>query len=597
MTTEMTTDAWIVAGIIAGALILFGSEKIRPDVVGLMVLLSLVLSRAIGPEEAFAGFSNPAVITVAAMFVVSAGMVEAGIPNAIATAISRFGGTRFGVLLAILVIVVGILSAFINNVAATVILIPAAISLARGAQASPSKLLIPLSFGSLLGGLTTLIGTPPNLLAAEALRSADLEPFGMFDFLPTGAAVLGVGLLYLVTVGRWLLPDRPGPDAAREVEQTREYLAELVVGSDSSAVGKPLQELRWQRRFGVGVAEIVREGSRNRFPSATDIIYIDDLLLVEGDNDAVLNLVESEGLEFAAERNLADPMVTDDQATLLELVAGPSFAEAGSTVRRMNFRARYGGLVLGIWRQGQRIRRSIGTVALRPGDVLLVRMPTARTVDLANSREFIVLEQRPRAVEPKPRMLLAVAILGVMVGLAAAGVAHISVTATLGVFLMLAARVIPYQRLYAAVEWRILVLIGSLIPLGTAMKSSGLADIVADFVASNLEFAGSLALLAGIFVLTAILTQIMSNAAAVVLIAPIALQIAEDFEISPYAVMMIVAISASTAFLTPIGHQANVLVYNSGGYRFSDFIKVGGPLTLLILLVSLVVVPIVWPLS
>jgi di/tricarboxylate transporter len=489
------------------------------------------------------------------------------------------------------------MSAFINNVAATVILIPAVISLARGAQASPSKLLIPLSFGSLLGGLTTLIGTPPNLLSAEALRSAGLEPFGMFDFLPTGAAVLGVGLLYLLTIGRRLLPDRPGPDAAREVEQTREYLAELVVAGDSSAVGKQLQELRWQRRFGVGVAEIVREGRRNRFPSATDVIYIDDLLLVEGDDDAVLNLAESEGLEFVAERKSADSLVDDDEATVLELVAGPSFAGAGSTVRRMNFRARYGGLVLGIWRQGQRIRRSIGTVAMRPGDVMLVRMPTARIGELAESRNFIVLEQRPRAVRPKPRMLVAVAILGVMVGLAAAGVAHISVTATLGVFLMLAARVIPYQRLYQVVEWRILVLIGSMIPLGTAMQTSGLARFVADFVTSNIEFAGPVALLAAIFVLTAVLTQIMSNAAAVVLVAPIALQIAADFEISPYPVMMMVAISASTAFLTPIGHQANVLVYNSGGYRFADFLKVGGPLTLLILLVSLAVVPIVWPLS
>ena len=178
------------------------------------------------------------------------------------------------------------------------------------------------------------------MLSAEALRLAGHEPFGMFDFLPTGAAVLGVGLLYLLTVGRWLLPDRPGPDAAREVEQTREYLAELIVAGDSSAVGKQLQELRWQRRFGVGVAEIVREGRRNRFPSATDVIYIDDLLLVEGENDAVMNFVKSEGLEFAAERKSAESLVDDDEATVLELVAGPSFAGAGSTVRRMNFRDR-----------------------------------------------------------------------------------------------------------------------------------------------------------------------------------------------------------------------------------------------------------------
>ncbi len=593
----MTTEAWLVAGVIVAALVLFASEKVRPDIAGLVVLLTLALSGVIGAGEAFAGFSNPAVITVAAMFIVSAGMVEAGIPNAVAGAISRFGGARFGTLLALVIIVVGVMSAFINNVAATVILIPAVISLARGAEASPSKLLIPLSFGSLLGGLTTLIGTPPNLLSAEALRQAGHEPFGMFDFLPTGAAVLGVGLIYLLTVGQRLLPDRPGPDIAHEVAQTREYWTELFVVAESRVVGKQLRELRWLTRFGVKVAEIIRRGERNRFPSETDAIYIDDLLLVEGENEAVMNLVQSEGLVFHAERQVANRLVQDHEATVLELVAGPSFAGAGSTIRKMNFRVRYGGLVLGIWRQGHRIRRSLGTVPLRPGDVMLVRMPNSRIAQLAESRDFIVLNQRSRAVTPKPRMLVALAILGVMVGLAATGVAHISIAAAVGVFLMLAARVIPYQRLYRTIEWRILILIGSLIPLGTAMRSSGLAEFVADAITSNIKFAGPLAVLAGIFVLTAVLTQIMSNAAAVVLIAPIALQIAGDFDISPYPVMMIVAISASTAFLTPIGHQANVVVYNSGGYRFVDFIRVGGPLTLLILLVSLVVVPIVWPLS
>ena len=593
----MTVDAWIVTGIIAAALVLFASERVRPDVVGLLVLLGLGLSGVIGPAEAFSGFSNAAVITVAAMFVISAGMVEAGVPDAVAAALSRFGGRRVGVLTVMIILVVGIMSAFINNVAATVILIPAVISLARGASAAPSKLLIPLSFGSLLGGLTTLIGTPPNLLASEALSSAGLEPFGMFDFAPTGAAVLGVGLLYMVTIGRRLLPDRPGPDVAREVEQTREYLAELVIPADSPAVGKSLRDLRWQARYGVAVAELTQEGRRNRFPSATDVVYIGDVLLVEGEHEAVLRLTESDGLEFVAERRAAATLVDDDEATLLELVAGPSFEGAGSTVRRMNFRLRFGGLVLGVWRQGQRIRRSIGNITLRPGDVMLVRMPNERVSELARSRDFIVLEQRPRTVRPRPRMVVALAILVLMVGLAASGVAHISVTATLGVVLMLALRVIPYQRIYQVVEWRILVLIGTMIPLGTAMRTSGLASFIAESITDRIEFWGPIAVLAAIFLLTAILTQVMSNAAAVVLIAPIALQIAADLGISPYPVMMMVAISASTAFLTPIGHQANVLVYNSGGYKFFDFVRVGGPLTLLILLVSLAVVPVVWPLG
>jgi di/tricarboxylate transporter len=262
----------------------------------------------------------------------------------------------------------------------------------------------------------------------------------------------------------------------------------------------------------------------------------------------------------------------------------------------MGFRSRFGGLVFAIWRQGRPVRAAIRRVAIEPGDVLLVRMPPERVRQLSSSPDFIVLEQRPRVLRPRPRMLVPVAILALIVSLAATGVTHIAVAGTVGVVLMLAARVVPYDRLYAAVDWRTLVLIGSLIPLGTAIERSGLADVVVGSVTGWLEAIGPIGVLAGIFILTAVVTQIMSNAAAVVLVAPVALGIAAQLAIAPHPVMMMVAISGSTAFLTPIGHQANVLVYNAGGYRFVDFVRVGGPLTLLILLVSLVVVPLVWPL-
>jgi len=453
-----------------------------------------------------------------------------------------------------------------------------------------------LSFGSLMGGLVTLIGTPPNLLASEALAAAGYERFQMFDFVPTGAAVFGVGLLYMATVGARLLPERAGPDVGREVEQVRQFMGELVVPAESPVVGKTLLELRWQPRFRVTVTEIVRSGRRNRFPSAADVVYISDSLLVEGERDDVMRLAQAERLEFAVEARSADSLVSDDQASIVELVAGPSFAYAGQTVVQMNFRVRFGGLVLGIWRQGQPVRRALRGVAIQPGDVLLVRLPASRVPELADSQEFILLGQRPRRVRARPKMFLALGILAMVVALSATGVAHISVSASLGVGLMLVARVIPYERLYVAIEWRILVLIATLIPLGTAMETSGLASFAAGNVVEVLGPAGPIFMLAGVFVLTALLTQIMSNAAAVVLVAPIALGIASGMGIAPYPLLMMVAIAGSTAFLTPIGHQANVLVYNAAGYRFFDFVRVGGPLTLIILAVSLAVVPIVWPL-
>ena len=594
----MTPEAWIVIGCVIGALVLFASERLPPEAVGVLVLLILALTGVIDAPAALSGFASPAVITVAAMFILSAGLVEAGAPAALASAIVRYGGTRIVVLTALLVLVVGGMSAFINNIAATVILMPAAVTLARAADASSSRLLMPLAFGSMLGGLMTQIGTPPNLLVSDALAAAGERPFGMFDFAPTGIAILIAGLLYLVTVGRRLVPDRQGPDVAQGIAQARDYMAEVRVPAGATMVGKTLRELRWRPRFDISVMEIVRDRRRLRFPTAEEALFVGDVVLVEGEPDDVLRLTQVEGLDFASERDFASGglQAQDEQATVLELVAGPGFSSRGLSVAAMRFRNRFGGLVLGIWRQGTHLRTRLRDQRIETGDVLMVRMPSARVPDLEESTDFIVLSQRARVVVPRPRMLVPLAILVLVVGLAAANVAHIAVTGILGAVLMVVTRVLPYDRIYAAVEWRTIVLIAALLPLGTAMQTTGLAEDLAQAVAGALQPLGPIAVLAGIFIFTSLLTQLMSNAAAVVLVAPIGLGIAASFGIAPHPVLMMVAIAGSTAFMTPIGHQSNVLIYNTGAFRFADFIKAGAPLTLIVLIVSLIVVPIVWPL-
>jgi di/tricarboxylate transporter len=594
----VTPEAWIVVGCVVGALVLFASERIPPEGVGVLVLLVLGLTGTVDAPTAFAGFASPAVITVAAMFILSAGLVEAGAPAALASAIVRYGGTRIAVLTALLVLVVGGMSAFINNIAATVILMPAAVTLARAANASSSRLLMPLAFGSMLGGLMTQIGTPPNLLVSDALAAAGHQPFGMFDFAPTGAAILAAGLLYLVTVGRRLVPDRQGPDVAEGIAQTRDYLAEIRIPAGAAVVGKTLRQVRWRPRFDISVMEIFRDGRRLRFPTAEEVLFVGDVVLVEGEPDDVLRLTQSEGVEFTSEREFEPGRLQaeDERATVLELVAGPTFSSRGLSIAAMRFRNRFGGLVLGIWRQGSRLRTRLRDQQIETGDVLMVRMPSARVSDLEESTDFIVLSQRARVVLPRPRMLVPLAILALAVGLAAANVAHIAVTGVLGALLIVVTRVLPYDRVYAAVEWRTLVLIAALLPLGTAMQTTGLAENLAQAVTDTLQPLGPIAVLAGIFIFTSLLTQLMSNAAAVVLVAPIGLGIAASFGIAPHAVLMMVAIAGSTAFMTPIGHQSNVLIYNTGAFRFIDFIKVGGPLTLVVLIVSLIVVPLVWSL-
>ncbi len=590
----MTTDGWILIGVLGGALVLFASERVRPDLVGVLALLAVAFAGLVTPDRVFSGFGSPAVITVAAMFVLSAGLVEARVPDAIASGIARVGG-RFRLRLALLVLIVGVMSAFMNNIAATVILIPAATTLALGAKTVPSKLLIPVSFGSLLGGLVTLIGTPPNLLVSEALARAGETPFEMFDYAPTGLAVLAVGLLYLLIAGPRLIPAREGPDIDREIHQTREFMAELEVPGDSALAGRTLAQLRWRPRFETAVAEITHLGVRNRFPGPSDAIYAGDKLIVEGELEAVTRLVQSERLRFAGERAAQTVDDVSEGTAVVELVAGPAFRFGRQTIVQMNFRGRFGGVVLGIWRQGQRLSRSIVNVRIQAGDVLVARVPADRVSTLARSGEFILIGRRPARYPVRPSMAVAVFILGAVVALAAADIAPIAVTAAAGVILMLIFRVLPYDRIYAAVEWRTIILIGTLIPLGDAITTTGLADLAAQWANEYVSPLGPLAVLAGLFVATALLTQLMSNAAAVVLIAPLALQIAASAGIAAQPALMMVAISASTAFLTPIGHQANLLVYNAGGYRFTDFLRVGAPLTLLILITSLIVVPLVWP--
>ena len=333
----MTTDAWILIGVLGGALALFASERVRPDLVGVLALLAVAFAGLVTPDRVFSGFGSPAVITVAGMFVLSAGLVEARVPAAIAAVIARLGG-GLRLRMALLVVIVGVMSAVMNNIAATVILIPAATTLALGAKTFPSKLLIPVSFGSLLGGLVTLIGTPPNLLVSDALARAGETPFGMFDYAPTGLAVMAVGLLYLLLAGPRLIPAREGADVDQEIQQRRDFMVELEVPGDSDLAGRTLAQLRWRPRFSIAVVEITHLGVRNRFPGPSDAIYAGDRLIVEGELEAVTRFAQSERLRFAGEHAGTSPDDASDGMAVVELVAGPAFRFAHQTVVQMNFR-------------------------------------------------------------------------------------------------------------------------------------------------------------------------------------------------------------------------------------------------------------------
>ena len=593
---ELGAPAWITTAVLAGLVVLFATEKLRPDIVAVLGLVVLAASGVVDVSSALTGFAHPAVVTVVAFFVLSSAISDAGVPQAIAQFLFRITGSSQSALTLLIMSTVGTMSAFINNIAASLILLPAVNRLARTANISALKLMMPLSFGSLLGGLATLIGTPPNIIAADLLAESGAGSLRMFDYAPTGLAVMATGMVYFVFIGRHLLPDRPAQGEAARVEQARDFLFILKVNGKFERPGSTLMELAWRARYDVSVLEIRRGGQRLRTVSPRDQVFIGDSLVISGEYEDVMRLAQLDGIEYA--RTAGGALGPDETTVVSELVATPWFEANVNTLTDYAFGSRYGGLVLGIWRHGRRMTTNLARTRIRTGDVLLVQLPREGLSALAGDDHFLLMRQRTDHREKvKPTAVRALLVLAGVVTVAALGLTHIAVAVLGGILALLALRVISSQRLYEAIDWRLPVLIGAMIPIGSAMQSTGVAGAVADQIAALAAGTGPYVLVAVIFLATALLTQAVANASAVVIMAPIALELSSspDLGVSATALMITVAIAASTAFITPFGHQANLLVYNAGGYKYLEFTRVGLPLTLLVMAVTVLMVQWVWP--
>ena len=606
----MTAEIVLVFIILVVVLVLFATERLPADIVALLVLVILVtvpvfkgspdggfvLARygLLSVEQALAGFANPAVLTVVAMFILSHGLVRAGVAYRIANGLRLVAGRSTVWLTLLVIIVVGTLSAVMNNVGAMAILLPAVLAIGAQSRIAPSRLLIPLAFGSMLGGNLTLIGTPPNLLVSQALADSGHAPLQVFDFLPTGIAVLATGIIYFAVAGRWLLPVRPSPTDPSTAQELRRYLAELSVPADSPLNGKTLADSGISERYGLQVVRIHSGTIINRFPTRHDVLQVGDTVVVNGQQADVLKLVQTGQLDLLEMANSAAPL-TSGEVAMLEAVVVPGASFLNQTVVQASFRTRFGVSVLGIWRRGQAIHTRLTDVPLAQGDVLLLRGSPERLAALAATQGLLPLDTvEPTDTGPR-RTLTAAGIMAGVVLLAATGVLHIAVAGLLGVVAMVATGCVQPARLYSSVEWHSVVLIAGTLPLGVALEVTGTATFIADQLVAWTGAWGPLVVLAALYLVATLLTQVMSNAAATVLLAPVAITVAETLGISPYPFLVALAIATSTAFMTPIGHQTSIIVYAPGGYRFFDFTRAGTPLVLLLLTVSLVVVPLVWP--
>lgn len=580
--------------ILAGAIALFATGWIRMDLVSLLVLVTLALSGLVTVEEAFSGFSNPAVITVAAMFILSAGIANTGVTGKLGEKIFQVAGTNEFRLILVIMGTVALISAFINNIGATAMLMPVVMNVAKKTRLSPSKLLIPLAFGSLLGGVCTLIGTPPNILMNTLLQQYAGERFSMFDFTPVGLAALIVGVLYMALIGRRLIPQRKaGP--LTEAYQVKEYVTEAEVVPGSPLAGKTIAESKLERDLDLRVRAILRGKRKYPFPRTNRKLQEKDILFLEGNPQNILKVRKARGLAVVPERDNPSWPPTNDELVVVEASLTPTSEIVGKTLREVHFRDTHGLTVLALWRRGAPVVKKVDHVVLEFGDVLLLQGPEDKIVHLGKEHDFLLLGGIPSVTYRPDKAPLALAILFGVVLLAAVNLLPIMLSASLGALLMVFSRCLTPKEAYESVDWSIIVLIAGTLPLGMAMEKSGAAQLLAHLLVEIVGRMGPWAVLAAVFLLTSLLTEVMSHSAAAVLVAPVVFNAALALKADPKPFFLAVAISASSCFMTPISHQSNALVMGPGGYHFTDFARVGAPLNLLIWVVGTLLIPLIFP--
>jgi di/tricarboxylate transporter len=592
----VTTEIALTLAIIVAALVLFATEKLRVDLVALLVLLAVGLFRLIDPDDVFDGFSNSAVITVWAVYIASGGLFKTGVADTLGRTIHRLSGDKEPRLIATIMVTCGVISAFMNNVGATAMLMPALIGISRRTKIAVSKLLIPLSFSSLLGGAMTLIGTPANILAMGILAERGLPTIGFFGFAPMGLVLLTTGVLYMALVGRHLLPVREGAQGRQDVYRLREYVTEARVLTTSPLAGKTLLESGLGRDYDLTVLGLERDGDCLDRIGRDTLIQKDDLLTVEGSPNGLMEARAALGLAPEAEQRLDLERLEPGNVQLIEATLAPNTGLVSRTLRGVRFRDRYGFTALAIWRHGEAITEKLRDVPLHFGDALLLQGPQHRVRELQEGKDFLVLE--PLEVEQlrRNKAPISVAALALAILLVVFADFHISLAMVVAAVTMVLTGCLSIEEAHESIDWRTVFLVAGILPLGMAMEATGAAQYLADIIVGALGDYGATALLAGIYLLAALITQAMSNAAAIVLIVPIAVDTALALGANHLTFTMAVVIGAATSFLSPVGHKANVLVFGPGGYRFFDYARVGALLTVALLIVSMIFLPLFWPL-
>jgi len=589
-------DQAIVFSVLLGALALFMLGKWRYDIVALLALLAVTVTGIIPADHAFSGFGHPAVITVAAVLVVSRGLMNSGVVDSIARLLAKVGDNHT-VQIASLTLLVTIFSAFMNNIGALALLLPVAVKMARKSNRPPSYLLMPIAFGSLLGGMTTLIGTPPNIIISTFRAKTGMTPFQMFDFSPVGVAVAVGGLLFVSLIGWRLIPQRTGQSSREDLFQIKDYVAEVRVPENSKFIGKPLYELEDIKDAEITIVGLIRGDWRVAVPANFEILRAGDVLIVEADSDSLKTLLDTAQLELGKEKPEPNELLGSEEVSVVEAVVKPDSPIEGNTPWTLNLRWRYGINVLGVARLGERLKESLKNIHFKAGDVLLLQGPTDSLYQALSTLGCLPLAERGLRLGQPRRVVLAVGIFVAALFATTLGFVPVQVSFAAAAVAMTLAGLIAMREIYDSIDWPIIVLLGAMIPVGLALESTGGAELIANALVHSGVPVNATGMVVVLLIVTMFLSDLVNNAAAAIIMAPIAVGMATELGASTDPFLMAVAVGASCAFLTPIGHQSNAMVMAPGGYRFGDYWRMGLPLEVIIIIVAMPVILWAWPLE
>ena len=592
----MTFEIGLLLLIIAVSLVLFSFERLPADIIALGVLVALILTGLLPADRAFAGFGSETVIMILGLLILTAALVRTGIVDVSGQAILRRTGDNPNRLAGVIMVAPALMSALMSNTAATAFFLPLVIGLSRRAHVNLSKLLMPLAFASILASSVTLVSTSTNIVVSGLMTQYDMEPIGMFELTPVGLPILIVGLAYMFLFGRRLIPDRGNPEDQFTHLTNNTYLTEILILPESKLAGKTLAESGLGRDMDLTVLRVVRNKRRYLAPQAEVKLQEDDVLLVEGQRDDILKIKNAAGVDIKANVKLSDPSLQNSDIRLVEAIILTRSPLIGRTLKGIRFRERYGLQVLAINRRGETIQRKLSLTPLRMGDVLLIQGNRANVAALGADNTFHILGSVDERKYNSHRAPIAIGAFVGALALATFNLVSFPVAVLMGVLVVFITRCITPEEAYREVEWKALILIGSMLAVGTALEYTGAARFIALQIVAWIGQANPLWLLSAFFVLTVLLTQPMSNQAAAVVVVPVALQTAYQLGLNPRTFAMMIAVAASTSYLTPL-EPSCLMVYGPGQYRFVDFLKVGFLLTLLIFVVAIVLVPLIWPLK